>query len=152
MVVAAPLTINIGAIAQTTTFGAQASPIAFSASGAIAISPLRPAARLATRSSTARTPSVCSVSGWRSPGSPPVSAPRRQPGGNGIYSAAPGNTERFHHGIARPPTIGRVAGNTQATVNFTAPGIPAVADQRLRSTATASAPVAERRQSPSAAC
>jgi mono/diheme cytochrome c family protein len=122
----AALTINIGTIAQTITFGAQASPIAFNAGAVVMISPA------ATGGASGNpivysslTPSVCSVSGatWTilSAGICTIAANQA---GAAAYSAAPQVTQSISINGAAPdaPTIGTaLAGNTQATVNFTAP-------------------------------
>jgi len=122
----ATLTINIGTIAQTITFGAQTSPIAFNAGAVVMISPV------ATGGASGNpivysslTPSVCSVSGatWTilSAGICTIAANQA---GAAAYSAAPQVTQSISINGTAPaaPVIGTaLAGNTQATVNFTAP-------------------------------
>jgi hypothetical protein len=122
----ATLTINIGTIAQNIAFGAQVSPVTYSQGGVVMISPV------ATGGASGNpivysslTPAVCSVSGatWTILGAGICTLAANQ-AGNATYSAAAQVTQSVSINGTAPaaPTIGTaLAGNTQATVNFSPP-------------------------------
>ena len=122
----ATLAIGVNLIAQTITFGAQVTPRTYVQNGVVMISPsatgggsMNPIVYSST------TPSVCSVSGatftMLTAGICTIAANQA---GNATYAAAAQVTQSVAiTGIApAAPTIGTAqAGNTQATINFSAP-------------------------------
>ena len=122
----ATLALTINLIPQTITFGAQASPLTYSQGSTVMIAP--PASGGASGSAivySSTTSGVCTVSGATftmvTAGICTIAANQA---GNATYAAAAQATQSVSiTGIApAAPTIGTaVAGNTQATINFTPP-------------------------------
>ncbi|MEO8101620.1 MAG: putative Ig domain-containing protein [Betaproteobacteria bacterium] len=131
----ATLTITVNLIPQAITFGAQVSPRTFSQAGVVTLSPLATGGASGNPIVySSSTPAVCSTSGatftMLSAGICTIAANQA---GNATYAAAAAVTQSVSiTGIApAAPTIGTaVAGNTQATINFTPPtntgGLPII--------------------------
>ena len=118
--------VTLTQASQTISFGAQTSPLTFSQGGSFVISPLATGGASSspvTYSST--TTGVCTVSGTTvsmvSGGGCTLAADQAA---DANYSAAPQVTQNVTINAVVPgaPIIGTaVAGNTQATISFTAP-------------------------------
>ena len=122
----ATLAITINLIPQTISFGAQTSPVTYSQSGTVMISPAATGGASGNPVVySSATPGVCSVSGSTftilSAGICTLAAGQA---GNATYAGAAQLTQSVSITGIPPsaPTIGTaVAGNTQATINFTSP-------------------------------
>ena len=122
----ATLAIGVNLIPQTITFGAQSSPINFVPSGVVMISPTAiGGASMSPIVYSSLTPSVCSAGAgtftMQAAGVCTIAADQL---GNATFAAAPQVTRSVTINGMRPdaPTIGgAIAGNTQVTINFTAP-------------------------------
>ncbi|MEQ1515317.1 MAG: putative Ig domain-containing protein, partial [Usitatibacteraceae bacterium] len=120
-----PLTITIGLIPQTITFGAQTSPQPFSAGGAFAILPLAIGGGSGNAVMyTSTTPGVCNVTGTTvsilAAGTCTIAANQA---GSATHSAAAQVTQNviINATVPSAPTIGAATpGDGQATVAFTA--------------------------------
>ena len=122
----AVLVINVNLIPQTITFGAQSSPINFVSGGVVMIAPTASGgASVNPIVYSSLTPSVCSAgAGTFTMLSAGVCTIAANQAGNATYAAAAQVTRSVTINGSAPgaPTIGSpTAGNTQATINFTAP-------------------------------